>query len=122
MELHGWIEQDASDLDALDIQANGRSFRLLINNLSSAQRHQFDQHNFFDGVESKSGARYRIRHGHMMNVERFDENGQRLVKLCFAPRGRLLVGDIMLAQKLALELFEPDAIKVPLWDDPHEPW
>jgi hypothetical protein len=123
MELLGWFEHDTSDLGALDTQANGRSFRLLINNLSAAQRHQFDQHNYFDVVGSKSGARYRIRHGHMMNVERIDKNGRRLVKLCFAPRGRLPVGDIMLAQKIALELFEPDAISVanvsgPLWDDP----
>jgi hypothetical protein len=32
--------------------------------------------------------------------------------LCFMPRGKLAEGDIMLAQKLALELFEADALKV----------
>jgi hypothetical protein len=32
--------------------------------------------------------------------------------LCFAPKGYLPIGDIMLAQKIALELFEADAIKV----------
>lgn len=125
MDLLGWKEQDTSEWGALDTQANGRSFRLLINNLSDAQRHQLDQHNYFDVVGSR--ACYRIRHGHMMNVERIDKNGRRLVRLCFAPRGRLPVGDIMLAQKIALELFEADAINVanvsgPLWDDHCEPW
>ena len=121
MELLRWIEQDTSDLGAFDPRANGRSLQLLINNLSDAQRHQFHQHNYFEVIGSKSAARYRIRHGHMMNVERIDENGRRLLKLCFAPRGRLPVGDVMLAQKIAIELFEADAIKVanvsgPMWD------
>lgn len=127
MGLLRWIERDTSDLGPLDSRANEQSFRLLINNLTSAQRHQFDQHNCFDVIGSKSGARYRIRHGHILNVERIDKTGRRLVKLCFAPRGHLPVGDIMLAQKIALELLEPDAIKVanvshPLWDDPHALW
>jgi len=32
--------------------------------------------------------------------------------LCFAPKGHLPIGNIMLARKIALELFEADAIKV----------
>ena len=32
--------------------------------------------------------------------------------LCFMPEGGLVVGDMMLAQKLALELFESDALEV----------
>jgi hypothetical protein len=32
--------------------------------------------------------------------------------LCFVPEGHLPVGDVMLAQKLALESFEVEAIKV----------
>ncbi len=127
LELLRWIEQDTGDWYAPDAQANARSIRLLVNNLSEAQRHQFDQCNYFDVIGSKSGARYRIRHGHMLNVERIDKSGRRLVKLCFAPRGQLPVGDIMLAQKIALELFEADAIKVanvsgPLRDEPCDPW
>ena len=116
-----WIDHFTSDLGLLDNQADERSFRLLIGNLSDAQRHQFDQHNYFDVIGGRSGARYRIRHGHIMNVERIDNNGRRLLKLCFAPRGLLPIGDVMLAQKIAIELFEADAIKVanvsgPMWD------
>ena len=32
--------------------------------------------------------------------------------LCFMPKSDLVVGDILLAQKLALELFESDTLKV----------
>jgi hypothetical protein len=58
------------------------------------------------------GSAYRIHHGHQMNVEQLDQDGRRNRLLCFTPRGGLPVGDIMLAQKIALELFEADAISV----------
>ncbi len=47
-----------------------------------------------------------------MNVEELDRNGRRVCLLCFVPKGELALGDIMLAQKLALELFEPQALAV----------
>jgi hypothetical protein len=47
-----------------------------------------------------------------MNVEQLDANGRRLRVLCFMPEGRLAVGDVMLAQKMALELFETEAVKI----------
>ena len=31
---------------------------------------------------------------------------------CFFPEGNLVTGDVMLAQKVALELFETDALKI----------
>jgi len=39
--------------------------------------------------------------------------------LCFMPEGDLVVGDMMLAQKLALELFESEALKVANEMPPH---
>jgi len=55
-----------------------------------------------------------------MNVEELDERGHRVRSLCFMPEGRLPLGDLLLAQKMALELFEVDALRVanqaPLWD------
>ena len=40
--------------------------------------------------------------------------------LCFEPQGQLPVGDVMLAQKVALELFESKALRVanasPTWE------
>ena len=75
---------------------------------------------FFEAIGGVSGTRYRIRYGPTLNVETLDKNGRRKHMLCFAPKGYLPIGDIMLAQKIALELFEADAIKTanvsPCWE------
>ncbi|MGE3699208.1 MAG: hypothetical protein AB7G08_10450 [Hyphomicrobiaceae bacterium] len=92
--------------------AEKRSFQLLNANLSLSQRHQYARHGYFDVLGSKTGARYRIHQGSRMNVEQLDADGRRVRLLCFKPAAQLAVGDIMLAQKLALELFEPEAIRV----------
>ena len=88
-----------------------RSIQLLKENLSPAQRQQYVRHCHFDVIGGSTGTRYRIRHGYQMNVEQLDCRGKRVRLLCFMPEGRLGVGDIMLAQKLALELFEDEAVK-----------
>jgi hypothetical protein len=95
--------------------------RLLTEHLSHAQRAQYVRFNYFDVVGGDSGRRYRIRHGQVLNVELLDKAGRRLCLMCFMPAGNLPLGDVMLAQKLALESFEIEAIKVahrtPIWDD-----
>jgi hypothetical protein len=47
-----------------------------------------------------------------MNVELLDTTGRPVRWLCFMPKGKLAVGDVMLAQKLALELFESQTLEV----------
>ena len=84
--------------------------RLLTDNLSPAQRDQLEAFNYFDVVGGDTGTRYRIRFGNLMNVEQIDSRGKRTRLLCFAPEGRLPVADTMLAQKIALELFETEAV------------
>jgi hypothetical protein len=59
-----------------------------------------------------TGKRYRIRRGYQMNVEQLDGNGKLSHVLCFMPEGHLAEGDVVLAQKLALELFESEALKI----------
>ena len=59
-----------------------------------------------------TGKRYRIRRGYQMNVEELDRNGNRSHVLCFMPEGHLAEGDVSLAQKLALELFESETLKI----------
>jgi hypothetical protein len=53
-----------------------------------------------------------------MNVEELDHQGRPVRLLCFAPRCRVPVGDIMLAQKFAVGLFEEEAIQIAkrAWD------
>jgi hypothetical protein len=93
-------------------QAQERGLRLLMDNLSRSQRQQYEKHRFFDVTGGKSGKRYRIRHGRSMNIDQLDKNGRRVCGWCFFPRGNLVAGDVMLAQKVALELYEADALRV----------
>ncbi len=52
----------------------------------------------------------RIDRASMMNVAEFDAEDHRVWTWCFCPEGNLVRGDNMLAQKLALELFETEAL------------
>jgi hypothetical protein len=47
-----------------------------------------------------------------MNIDELDDSGRRVCGWCFCPEGRLVIGDVMLAQKLALELFEFEALGI----------
>ena len=91
-------------------RAAERALTLLKEHLSPSQRRQYERDGAFEVIGGRSGTRYRIHHGHQMNIEQLDGTGRRVRLLCFAPKGRLAIGDIMLAQKLALELYEEDAI------------
>jgi hypothetical protein len=90
--------------------ARERGMQLLIRNLTPMQRRQYNRFGHFDVIGGKTGRSYRIRHGRLMNIDQLDRKGRRVCGWCFYPRGRLVTGDVMLAQKLALELFETDAL------------
>jgi hypothetical protein len=47
-----------------------------------------------------------------MNIDELDEAGRYVCGWCFHPAATPVPADVMLAQKLALELFEADALKV----------
>jgi hypothetical protein len=46
------------------------------------------------------------------NVEELDKLGNPIVRYCFIPKGDLVPGDVMLAQKIALETNELAALAV----------
>jgi hypothetical protein len=92
--------------------AQERGLRLLRENLTPTQRHQYDTHRHFDVVGGSTGRRYRIRHGRQMNIDQLDRGGRRICGWCFYPQGGLVAGDVMLAQKMALELFESEALRI----------
>ena len=85
---------------------------LLMINLTPEQANQLHRTSAFDVIGGDTGRRYRIRHGFTFNVDLLSERGQRVASFCFRPRGYLPMGDIMLAQKNALELFELEALKI----------
>jgi hypothetical protein len=80
--------------------------------LSPLQLNQYRGDGCFEVRGSHSGIRYRIRRGDQSNIDQLDEDGRRVAVWCFGPEGRLPVGDIMLAQKIALESDEPAALDV----------
>ena len=80
--------------------------------LSAEQLAQFDQQSYFDVIGCHSGKRYRIRHGTAMNIHEIDHAGHALTGWCFVPDSNLVAGDVMLAQKIALETNERRALAV----------
>ena len=112
VRLIGDIEASLSYQVDIDKNSQERAIQLLKRNLSPTQREQYERRNHFDVTGGDTGRRYRICHGVQMNVEHLDQTGRRIRLLCFMPEGHLAVGDVMLAQKIALELFENDALKI----------
>ena len=93
-------------------KSEARGLRLLRHWLSPSQRAQFDDLGYFEVVGCDSGRRYRIYCGSAMNVYEMDHAGCLNVGRCFMPVGNLVAGDVMLAQKIALETNECSALAV----------
>lgn len=83
-----------------------RGIALLSAWLSPEQRSQFEKYRRFDVVGSDSGKRYRICYGTSTNVYEMDGRDRVVLGWCFRPVGSLVPGDVMLAQKIALETNE----------------
>jgi hypothetical protein len=98
-----------------------RSVRLLMDNLSAQQRQEYEAHRYFHVIGGVSRTAYRLRHGRMLNVEELGAHGEVVSWLCFSPKGRLPIGDVLLAQKIALELFEFAALKAATRHLPNQP-
>jgi hypothetical protein len=94
------------------VGAEEKGISLLRSWLSPEQAELWDSDRHFYVVGSDTGARYRIRSGTAMNVEELDLSGKTIVRWCFAPQGYLVVGDVLLAQKIALETFESEALAI----------
>ena len=90
----------------------GRSLRLFRDWLSPAQRAQFASKGYFEIIGGETGKQYRIYAGAAMNVCELDERGRPTLGICFRPIGELPIGDVMLAQKIALESRESRALAV----------
>ena len=95
-----------------EITKDARGLQLMTDWLSPEQRAEFDDSGTFEVVGCDSGKRYRIYRGTAQNVFETDDAGQLKVGLCFTPYGGLVAGDVMLAQKIALETNESGALAV----------
>jgi hypothetical protein len=97
--------------EAEDIR-EARGLALLREWLSPEQRAQLDASRSFDVVGCHTGRRYRIRLGSRTNVHEIDQDGRPIIGWCFAPLENLVRGDVMLAQKIALEADENATLAV----------
>jgi hypothetical protein len=106
--------------DAQRFDGETKSKILLRAWLSARQLVQYERDSFFEVVGSQSGKRYRIVQGFQQNVFELDTKGRPFRGWCFVPRGLLPAGDVMLAQKIALETDEEAVMKVaaPFWTEP----
>jgi hypothetical protein len=87
-----------------------RGLKLLREWLSPEQRAQFDAEGNFDVIGCHSRKKYRIRYGSSANIDELDHAGVPRMGWCFVPNINLVAGDVMLAQKIALETNERDAL------------
>jgi hypothetical protein len=93
-------------------QAEERGVALLRSWLTPEQERQWTAHGYFDVVGCDSGTRYRIMRGAVMNIHQLDPKGREVKQWCFAPEGELVIGDILLAQKIALETMERKVLTI----------
>jgi hypothetical protein len=94
------------------MQAERRAIVLLKEWLSPSQLVQYRRVGYFDVTGSHTGKCYRILHGRQTNICELDKRGRPVVTWCFGPEGNLPTGDILLAQKIALETNEQAALQV----------
>lgn len=93
-------------------KVEARALALMSAWLSPEQRSQFAKYHRFDVIGSESGKRYRICYGTSTNVYEMDDRDRVVVGWCFRPVGSLAAGDVMLAQKIALETDERATLMV----------
>jgi hypothetical protein len=93
-------------------QAYERGLALLMDWLTPKQRERLKEHGCFEVEGSDTRRRYRIRHGQVQNVDELDCDGNYVRGWCFAPAGNLVPGDVMLAQKIALECNERKTLRI----------
>jgi hypothetical protein len=89
-----------------------RGLKLLREWLSQEQLAQYDAHSYFDVTGCHTGKRYRICHGNGANIIELDDAATPRTGWCFVPSDYLVAGDVMLAQKIALETDEGGALAV----------
>lgn len=110
--LRMWALRELYRNYELEKSSQARALRLLRDWLSPEQRAQFDARGYFDVTGCDTGKRYRIRHGASANVHEIEDSGRLGMGWCFVPIGGLVEGDVMLAQKIALETDELKTLQV----------
>jgi hypothetical protein len=106
--VQAWRERRQAVIEARKV----RGIALLREWLTPEQKAQFEASGYFDVIGCDTGRRYRVHHARGTNVHEMDDTGRPLMGWCFVPLGELVVGDVMLAQKIALETNERAALAI----------
>jgi hypothetical protein len=99
------------------LDAETKSRILLREWLTPEQLSQYARNRGFEAFGSKTGKRYLIQEGRQQNVFELEPPFR---GWCFVPKGSFATGDVMLAQKIAIETDEEETMKValPFWGEP----
>jgi hypothetical protein len=89
-----------------------KSIALLRSWLTPEQLKQWTRSREFEITGCDTGNRYRIMDTTSLNVLQLGPSGDAVAKWCFTPKGNLVMGDVLLAQKIALETMEREALAV----------
>jgi hypothetical protein len=92
--------------------AEKRAVALLLSWLTPEQEKQWNARCAFEVIGCDTGTRYRITYRAVMNVHELDADGHSVKQWCFTPEGGLAAGDMLLAQKIALETMETRALTI----------
>ena len=106
------VARSSSGARTFRYETEARALTLLKEWLSPKQRACYERFRYFDVVGSDTGKHFRIHHGTQTNIEELSHTGHHVCKWCFVPDGDLVAGDVMLAQKIALETNERKALSV----------
>lgn len=90
-----------------------KSIKLFLSNLSDKQRNEYDKYRAITAVGNDTGTKYTINCASvavMYNISYNQEFNRH--RICFRPKDDLPLYDIFLAQKIALECFENETLKV----------
>jgi hypothetical protein len=93
-------------------QAEKKSLALLRSWLTPDQDAQWLRDQTFEVTGCDTGHRYRITASLSMNILELSPSGHAAAKWCFTPKGYMVIGDVLLAQKIALETMEMEALVV----------
>jgi hypothetical protein len=91
-------------------EAEEKAVLLLRSWLTPEQDRQWAARHEFVVVGCDTGTRYRVTYRAVMNVHQLDPDGRTTAQWCFAPDGGLAPGDVLLAQKIALETMKRKAL------------
>jgi hypothetical protein len=104
--------QHCISFNFINHQPEIKAIKLLKEWLSPSQLAQYEEHNYFDVIGSDTGRKYRIlNNAYSFNVLEISNRGSTIIRYCFVPEGTTF-HDTQLAQKIALETNEKEALKI----------